>query len=178
MNGNCHFVFGAALGTAVAINMDKIQAVLPNLEYSANTTTLFVLGGIVGGIFPDIDNPTSYMGKLSAPVSKWIAAVGEMFGKTGVYHRGLMHDAAVYIAGMVLSYLYCPSLCGFFLGCLSHIFLDMFNPVGVPFLLGTRHLHLGKIKSGSRESVALTWICVAVTTAAGIITKTGTYFLG
>ena len=31
MNGNCHFVFGAACGTMLAVNADKIETVLPNI---------------------------------------------------------------------------------------------------------------------------------------------------
>ena len=69
MNGNCHFVFGASIGTMLAVNMDKIEASLPHLSNTPETATLFILGGLIGGIFPDIDNPSSYMGKLTVPVS-------------------------------------------------------------------------------------------------------------
>jgi membrane-bound metal-dependent hydrolase YbcI (DUF457 family) len=59
-------------------------------------------------------------------------------------------------------------LTGLFIGCLTHVFLDMFNPAGVPFMLGTKHLHLGKIYSGSKESVIFTWINVVLTLCIGI----------
>lgn len=161
MNGNCHFIFGTALGTALAVNVSRIAEVLPEIHSSSEMQTLFILGGVIGGIFPDIDNPASYMGKLSVPVSTWIGEVSKVFGKTEQKHRGLLHDPAVYLIGLILAYLNCPAWCGFFIGCLSHLFLDMFNPSGVPFLLGIRHLHLGKIVSGSKESVIFTWLCTA-----------------
>ena len=71
MNGNCHFVYGAAVGSMLALNLDKISTAI-HINNSAETATLLVLGGLIGGIFPDIDNPSSYMGKLSSPVSKFL----------------------------------------------------------------------------------------------------------
>ena len=89
MNGNCHFVFGAACGTMLAVNADKIETVLPNITASPSTATLFVLGGLIGGILPDIDNPDSYIGKLSVPLSSFIGSVQKVFGRTDSRHRGL-----------------------------------------------------------------------------------------
>jgi len=171
MNGNCHFVFGTALGTVIAISIDKVSGILSEIPASSEMQTLFILGGIIGGIFPDIDNPASYMGKLSVPVSTWIGNISKKFGKTGKNHRGILHDPAVYLIGLILAYQHCPAWCGFFVGCLSHLFLDMFNPSGVPFLFGVKHLHLGKIISGSRESVIFTWICTAAVLTAGLLVR-------
>lgn len=173
MNGNCHFVFGAAVGAMCVLNLALINANLPNIAPTPETATLFVLGGITGGIFPDIDNSDSHIGKLSVPVSTCITAVGGLFGKKGQHHRGILHDPIVYILGLVLSYLYFSPLVGFFIGCISHIFLDLFNPAGVPFLFGVKHLHLGKIKSGSRESVLFTWVSVFLVLAAGFALRFG-----
>lgn len=158
LNGNCHFIFGAAVGTAAAMNTELLCSYLPNITATPETATLLVLGGLIGGIFPDIDNPLSYFGKLTVPLSKWIGNVGKVFGKENEHHRGIFHDAAIYITGLILSYLYFPPLVGFFVGCLSHIYLDMFNPSGIPFLFGVKHLHLGKILSGSKGSVIFTWM--------------------
>ena len=169
MNGNCHFIFGASVGTAIAMNLDTIAVSMPNITNSPEMATLFVLGGLVGGIFPDIDNPVSYMGKLTVPISTWIGALGELFGKTGAMHRGILHDFFIYIILLTGAYFLCPSLCGFFMGCMSHLFLDMFNPRGVPFLFGAVHLRLGKIKSGSTASVIFTWLCVILTLTAGFL---------
>lgn len=169
MNGNCHFVFGAALGTALAMNADTISSVLGNVTATPETSTLLVLGGLIGGIFPDIDNPNSYVGKLSAPVSTALGKIGKAIRAAGgKNHRGIMHDLAVYITGLILCYLHFPPLVGFFAGCLSHLFLDMFNPMGVPFLFGAFHLHLGKIPSGSKSGIIFTWVNVVMVLTAGI----------
>lgn len=171
MNGNCHFIFGASVGTMLAMNMDKISQALPHLTNSSETATLFVLGGLLGGIMPDIDNPVSYVGKLTVPVSTVIGKTGELFGKSGAMHRGILHDPITYLAGLAISYLYCPSLCGFFIGCLTHLFLDLFNPAGIPFLFGVKHLRLGKIKSGSNLSIILTWVLVVLAVLTGFLCK-------
>ena len=168
MNGNCHFVNGAALSTAAVMNLDKITTILPNITNSPETATLFILGGLIGGIFPDIDNPNSYMGHLASPVSNVIGKTNELFGKNGSNHRGILHDPIVYIAGLILSYLFFSPLVGFFVGCLSHIFLDMFNPKGVPFLLFFK-IRLGKFNSGETGSIIFTWICVVIVITAGIL---------
>ena len=131
MNINCHFVYGAAVGSMLALNIATVSNAIPNITNTPETATLFVLGGVLGGIFPDIDNPSSHMGSLSAPVSTIIGKINEKLGKVGSNHRGILHDPTVYIAGLILSYLFFTPLIGFFIGCLSHLFLDMFNPKGI-----------------------------------------------
>lgn len=170
MNGNCHFMFGAALGTALALNLDALSQSLPNITSTPETATLFVLGGILGGVIPDMDNPKSHIGKLTTPVSKAIGKMKKTSGTAEQYqqHRGFMHDPFLYILGLVLCYLYFSPLVGFFVGGLSHIFLDMFNPAGVPFLFGIKHLHLSSIKSNSKESNILTWILTILVLLVGI----------
>lgn len=176
MNGNCHLVFGTALGTALAINMNTITTTLPNLSTSPETATLFVLGGLIGGILPDVDNPISYVGKLSVPVSTMFGTIGAITGKRGKFHRGILHDPAIYLVGLAISYLCFTPLVGLFIGCLSHLYLDMYNPLGVPFLLGTKHLHLGKILSGSKESILFTWMNAILVLAIGVLARTTPFF--
>lgn len=170
MNGNCHFVYGASVGSMVALNMNNISTVLPHITATPETATLFVLGGVLGGIFPDIDNPSSYMGKLSVPVSTIIGAINEKLGKVGSNHRGILHDPLIYLIGLVLSYFFFSPLIGFFIGCLSHLFLDMFNPKGIPFFLFKR-VRLGNFKSGEIGSVVFTWVCVFLCITIGVICK-------
>jgi len=170
MNGNCHFVYGAAVGSMVALNLDTISTILPHISNNTDTATLFILGGLIGGIFPDIDNPSSHMGKLSAPVSTIIGSINKLFGKIGANHRGILHDPIVYIIGILLSYIFLPSLIGLFVGCLSHLFLDMFNPKGIPFFI-FRKVSLGKFDSGKIGSIIFTWICVFICLTIGIMLK-------
>lgn len=170
MNGNCHFIYGAAVGSALALNLDKISSIT-SINNSPETATLFILGGLVGGIFPDIDNPNSYMGHLSAPISTIIGEINEKLGKVGSNHRGILHDPIVYLVGLVLSYFFFSPLIGLFIGCLSHIFLDMFNPKGVPCLFVHR-IRLGNFNSGDFSSVLFTWVCVILCIGIGISIKT------
>lgn len=78
MNGNCHFIYAGAVTGMLALNIDKLPL---GMENNSTTAALLILGGLIGGIFPDIDNPNSYMGKLSVPVSTCIAKISEGFGK-------------------------------------------------------------------------------------------------
>ncbi len=157
MNGNCHFVFGASVGASVSLMCGLSSA----------ETTLLISTCLIGAIFPDIDNPTSNMGQLSKPISTVIGKVGRVFGKSGKNHRGIFHDPFFYIIGAYLSYLYFPPLLGFFLGAFTHLFLDMFNPSGIRFL-GVKFLRLAKIPSGSKESVAFTWIATILVLFVGL----------
>lgn len=168
MNGNCHFVYGATVGSMFALNISSIAHILPNIVESSETCTLFVLGGLIGGIFPDIDNPTSHMGQLSAPISTIIGKINKILGKIGSNHRGILHDPLLYIIGLVLSYMFFSPIIGFFIGCLSHTFLDMFNPKGVNVLFVHR-IRLGKINSGDPSSITFTWFCVVTTIILGVV---------
>ena len=168
MNGNCHFVYAAGVTGMVALNADKISVYLPNITSDREMIALLIMGGLIGGIFPDIDNPKSYFGQLSKPVSTVIGKIGEGIGKTGSHHRGIFHDFSLYLAGLVLSYFYAPFLIGFFLGAVSHLFLDMFNPAGVPVLFGISKIHLGKIKADSKQAIGLTYLMIAFTILIGV----------
>ena len=39
MNGNCHFVYGAATGSMIALNVANIATVLPNATATPETAT-------------------------------------------------------------------------------------------------------------------------------------------
>lgn len=160
MNGNCHFVYGASIAIPIVL--------IANLNVEAGT--LLISTALIGSIFPDIDTPDSTFGTLSRPISTVIGKVSKVFGKTGYNHRGILHDMSLYLAGFVLSLLYCPALFGFFVGALSHLILDMFNPMGIPVLFVTK-VRLGRIKSGSRESIVLTWVFTILNLAFGITYK-------
>ena len=174
MNGNCHFVFGAAVASAAVMNLDKLSEMFPQVSCDSTTATLLIMGGLLGSITPDIDNPTSHMGRLSYPVSKWISNIGALTGKEMMHHRGILHDLGLYLLALGLCYFYFQPLCGFFLGCVSHTFLDLFNPAGVPVF--GRHLRLAKIKSGSKASIILTWICVGAALILGGCIRAGLSF--
>lgn len=163
MNGNCHFVFAGAVGVSASLlfGLDETQ------------TTLMIATSLIGGIFPDIDNPKSNMGQLSKPVSTIIGKIGNAIGKSGTHHRGIFHDPMLYAIGLIFTYLYFPPLIGFFIGAFSHLFLDMMNPSGIR-LCGVKFLRLAKVPSGSKESVVLTWIFTFIVLGASIFYR-GTF---
>lgn len=187
MNGNCHFIFSGTTNIMLAVNMDKVNLGLEKivdfmyandinyipvaLEVSPTTTTLLIMGGLIGGIFPDIDNPNSYMGKMSSPISKVIAKISAKFGKTDTRHRGIFHDMTFYLILAIISYIYFPYLLGFFIGCLTHCLLDAFNPMGVPILFGAKTLRLGRMYSGSKGSIVFTWISTVLILLLGLTIK-------
>lgn len=171
MNGNSHFIFGLSVGTMLALNIDKLHAVLPNIECSSQSVMLLIEGGIVGSIFPDIDNPKSLMGKLSMPISRYIGKANKWLGKEHKEHRGIFHDAFVYVVGLILSYIFFPPLIGFFIGCLSHIYLDLFNPIGIPSLIRYRNLHLGSIASNSKEGERFSKVSALIVVIIGVLTR-------
>lgn len=155
----------------VAINLDNLTRLLPKIENTPPMMACLIMGGIIGGIFPDIDNPKSHFGQLTKPISTLIGKVGESVGKTGTHHRGIFHDFSIYLAGLILSYFYCPYLLGFFLGAMTHLFLDMFNPMGIPVLFGISKIHLGKVRSDSKAAIWLTVIFITITLTVGILIK-------
>ena len=171
MKANNHFIFGLTVGTMFAINIDKISTILPNIENTENAAMLFAIGGVCGCNVPDMDSSTSFIAKMTKPISTVFCKMGRNLGKTGNEHRGILHDPIWYIAGLICSYLYAPSLVGFFIGCLSHILLDMYNPSGIPFLFGAKRLHLGSIPADSKQATKFTALATAVFIVLGIAVK-------
>lgn len=103
---------------------------------------LYVYSLYIGSLFPDIDHPKSYIGRRFPIISNIV--------KTKFGHRGFMHSLFLIYCLIIVSFLiniifkiFYPHVysviniyihtieCGFILGCVSHIFFDMFNPSGV-----------------------------------------------
>lgn len=168
MNGNCHFIFGLTVGTMCAINLEDISTILPNIANTNSNAVLFIIGGILGGILPDMDNPKSFMAQMSEPFSKVVCKIGKMFHRGGKYHRGILHDPLVHLVGLVLAYFFCPPLVGVFVGGISHIFLDIFNPVGLPLLFGAKYISIGNIKSGGKNAILFTYTNAVIILLIGV----------
>ncbi len=147
MNGNCHFIFGASVGA--------LSSVL--LQTDPTQTALLMSTCLIGSIFPDIDNPNSNFGQLTKPVSTLIGKIQKLEGKKAYQHRGILHSLALYSCLLVASYIFFPFMTGFFIGALSHLFLDMFNPSGVPVFL-FRRMRLAKIPSSNEKICLLTTV--------------------
>lgn len=173
MNGNSHLLFSTTVSTMIALNIDKVNSALPNISVTPETITLIVVGGIVGGVLPDIDNPKSYVGKLTYPLSKWIGDLGKWHdtSKEYKYHRGIMHDLMLWLILLVVSYFFAPPLCAVCIGCLTHIYLDLYNPVGVPVLVSNRSIHIGSINANSKSAITFTRLNVIIALIVGLYIK-------
>ena len=172
MNGNCHFINGIAVTTLISLNIDNI-AKLTNTPINDKPAviTCLVLGGILGSIFPDIDNPKSNMGQLAKPVSTIIGAINKLTGRSDYDHRSIFHDIAFSVIGLTLSLLFFPYISGFFIGTLSHIFLDSFTPRGIPFIFGIGHFHIASIPSASKRAIVVSYLFATLLFTMALATK-------
>ncbi len=130
-------------------------------------TTLLISTSLIGSIFPDIDNEKSHFGQLTKPISSFICA----FGSKGYNHRGLFHSFLLYAFLGIIAYLYAPYLLGFFVGAISHLILDAFNPAGDPLFpfLSKPRLHLANIPSQSGLCTVISFVFFILILAFGIV---------
>ena len=146
MQGKTHAACGAlvSLGAARLIQENALLPdIVPSVEYFA-----FAIGlGTIGGLFPDIDIQTSKIGQHIKLLS---AIIRELFG-----HRRLFHWWFLYIALFGIAAWQFPAYFQYalflFLGILSHLLLDLFNRVGIPFINPyDKRVHIANIKSGGK----------------------------
>lgn len=148
MNGKCHFVFGAA--TAASATM----IIGPSIPGGI----LLISTCLLGSQFPDIDRADSGIRKKTAPVSTALAKILKKTGYSGFVHRGIFHDIALYLIGVLISWYFTQYLLGFFIGCVSHTLLDGFTPFGVPVFFGKGQLRIAKFDGNDIPALILTWV--------------------
>lgn len=120
---------------------------------------------MAASLLPDIDLPTSTMGKRVRPLSKLIHKLGG--------HRGFFHSPMFLILLWVLCYR--PGmkqvwiLTAITAGVLSHFLLDMLNEPGIPlFWPLSKRVRLAKIKTGGKiERFVYGFLCCLVALTAG-----------
>lgn len=116
---------------------------------------------IIGGLFPDIDLPTS---KVGSKVKILSVSLNECFGHRGLFHSPLLY-ILLYLMLAVAFHLNSYLVSAFMIGAVSHLFLDCFNKVGIPLLYPSKYrFSLGKIKTGSKYdlTIAVTLLIVTV----------------
>ena len=137
MTGRTHDL--AAI-TALAV----VVLVQPVRSLSLSTLLLAILANQIGGIAPDIDQPTAPLWR-NLPVG---GVFGKVFGKLLGGHRFLTHSligVALFGYGCVLLLSVLHPLIphadtglitgAFLIGMLSHLIMDTFTKEGVPWLL-------------------------------------------
>ncbi len=137
MTGRTHDLAAlTALGAAVMLE--------PLRTVTLSTVLVAVLANQIGGILPDIDQPTAPLWK-NLPEGKWF---GKLFDKSIGGHRFLTHSILGivifgFLARLLLSFLH-PIIksvniglvwWAFLIGLVSHLILDSFTKEGVPWLL-------------------------------------------
>lgn len=164
MMASTHRLGGVVIGTTAAAL----------LHTNITGTAIILIGSLVGSILPDIDNRNSRISH-KMPVTALIVSVGQYIihivtsvipKKQRLYirslsgHRGITHSiigstilpAIIFLIGILFKQkLGTVFLAGFgvFIGCLSHLILDMFSG-GVPFLIpfSNKRVTLANIKTG------------------------------
>ena len=121
-----------------------IFILLPPQSLSLATLIIAVLANLLGGITPDIDQPTAPLWR-NLPIGSFF---GRIFGKLLGGHRFLTHSiigvaVIIYLAHLLLLFL--QPIMGsvnidvvwwaFVIGILSHLVMDTFTKEGVPWLL-------------------------------------------
>jgi len=121
-----------------------VFVLLPPQSLSLATLIIAVLANLLGGITPDIDQPTAPLWR-NLPIGSFF---GRIFGKLLGGHRFFTHSiigvtVIAYLAHLLLLFL--QPIMGsvnidvvwwaFVIGILSHLVMDTFTKEGVPWLL-------------------------------------------
>ena len=130
------------LGAITALGVTFL--VLSPSHISLSTAILAILANLIGGITPDIDQPTAPLWR-NLPVGRYF---GKIFGMLSGGHRFLTHSLVgvaliAWLAWLLLNFLH-PIMgavnidivwWSFTIGVLSHLLFDLFTKEGVPLLL-------------------------------------------
>lgn len=125
-----------------ALSIITLTHPLPHITLA--TGMVAVLGNLIGGIAPDIDQPTAPLWR-NLPIGKYF---GRTLGRLLGNHRFLSHSLlGVFLFGLAFHYILkvltpsFPSLdmnviwWAFMIGFVSHLIMDTFTTDGVPWLL-------------------------------------------
>lgn len=152
MRYQTHMTGGLLIGVS-SLNLvaDKLNL---NLDIASFEGMVFITGAVIGSLFPDIDHRGSYLGRKAKITS---TITNALFGHRGITHSPIAMGAFVFFLYLLSKLFIVTSpfiklwFIGFFLGILSHIFLDMLTKGGVPLLLPftKKRISLTNMKTGS-----------------------------
>ena len=123
--------------THLAIGLAFALLFLPHV----NDKISFFLIAVSSSLIPDIDSPTSYLGrhKIFRPL-QWLSR-----------HRGIFHSFTICVALSIVFSFYIPVLAlPFFLGYSSHLVADSFTLEGITPFWPWAKTSEGVIRTGSR----------------------------
>lgn len=147
MNGPTHMMGGAVCALAYTTVtstyiITKKEDILP--------FTLFMGAAITGALIPDIDHKRSKVSNKNKVLSFFVRLFFEHRGFTHSPLFALMVALVLTSISKIYSFPYSfPIILGITIGIVSHIFLDMINPKGVPLLFPIRQkFGIGLVKTG------------------------------
>ena len=146
MTGKYHSA--CAVTTGIAASALYVLESGLTMETSIGAATI-VIASSVAGLMPDIDLPSSTVGKVFKPIARMIK---KAFG-----HRTLTHSGLWLIPLLILLFQtnWHPLLIGISIGFLSHIVSDTMTSGGIPWLypLSKKRIRLTPIDSGRHDFV-------------------------
>lgn len=144
MRYKTHLVGGLLLGCVTA---SKVTG-----DSASMVKAVFIAGSVAGSLFPDIDHKGSYLGRRARIASTITSSV---FGHRGAFHSPFFIGGLTFLLYMLSRLFVVSSLIkyifiGFYVGNLSHIFLDMLTVSGVPIFypLSKKKVSLVGVKTG------------------------------
>lgn len=144
MRWSTHFVAGLAAGMLIT------------------TEPVAVIVSGVSALLPDIDTPTSKVGRASPVIS---TIINITFGHRGLFHS-LLAAGLIYllVSKFFPAYsIYC------LVGYLSHLLLDCLTPSGVPLLWPIPYrFRIPVVKTGSVMEIVL-FVCIIAFLVKGVI---------
>lgn len=160
MQGKHHLGFGIITATAT-------MAVANAFGGGEDADVFIVLAGL-GALLPDIDMPTSTIGKIF-----FLHPLALLINKL-VGHRTLTHDPVLAAVFAMLTIYRFPFLMGLWFGYFSHLFLDGLTVGGLPlfFIKRTSHLLPRRIKLYSTSQAA-----TGITALMTFLYCGGSYFI-
>ena len=147
MTGKTHTIGGIVLG------------VLGLKILTVSNPVYYFTGVCLGALLPDIDHQHAPISKITYPLS----AIVQRYAKHRTWTHTLLFAVSVPIlfnfAGLNEWF-----NIGLFVGILSHLVLDLFNPTGVPLFMPItkKKFRIAKIKTGGNGEIAFSVASVLV----------------
>lgn len=155
MMGKTHIVGGLCLGVCASTLWLE-----PTFNFESITLTgLFIASSGIGGLLPDLDCPTSLIGRRVKLIS-W--GLNKAFGHRGFTHTPFFTLLLAFILILLSNTVpetwqgpYLVMTGGLILGYFSHLILDMFTKEGIPALypLSSKKFMFMKFKTGKGEAI-------------------------
>ncbi len=149
MKGTTHLAVGYLAGVVFA----------SHLQQSGTQATIIPIVAATAALLPDIDKPTSMLGRriplLSIPAS--------LFG-----HRTLFHAPLLYLLAYLFLAIQFPNhlilITAATIGIATHLLLDMLNPSGIPLLFpfASKRFHIANLRSGGFADWLLSIVLMAL----------------